>query len=158
MRDVLLPAMLLCISSGLTIGLGKARWVPSVSAAAVAAAASAAIRWNAEIPAEGAFAAAWIATIASAAVILLGGRISRVLTLPMAVAVGAVMGLLGPDWRIPIVLAALPIVVIAARFVVARHWALAIKVVAGWLLAIATLNAALAMLPVTPGYLPDHLE
>jgi hypothetical protein len=48
--------------------------------------------------------------------------------------------------------------VIAARFVVARHWALAIKVVAGWLLAIATLNAALAMLPVTPGYLPDHLE
>nr|WP_294814147.1 hypothetical protein [uncultured Sphingomonas sp.] len=157
MRDILLPAMLLCVSSGLMIGLGKA-WVPSVSVAAVAAAASGAIRWSAEIPAEGAFAAAWIAIIASAAVILLGGRISRVLTLPMAVATGAVMGLLGPDWRIPIVFAALPIVVTVARFVVARHWALAIKVIAGWLLAIATLNASLSMLPVTPGYLPDHLE
>ncbi len=36
--------------------------------------------------------------------------------------------------------------------------ALAVKVVAGWLAAVAVLAATLQFLPVTPGYVPDHLE
>jgi len=36
--------------------------------------------------------------------------------------------------------------------------ALALKVVASWLIAIAVLAASLSFLPVTPGYQPDHLE
>lgn len=36
--------------------------------------------------------------------------------------------------------------------------ALALKVVASWLIAIAVLVASLSFLPVTPGYQPDHLE
>jgi hypothetical protein len=39
-----------------------------------------------------------------------------------------------------------------------RACALAVKVVVSWLVAIALLNAALHFLPVTPGYLPDHVE
>ncbi|HET6972107.1 MAG TPA: hypothetical protein VFH92_13350 [Phenylobacterium sp.] len=35
-------------------------------------------------------------------------------------------------------------------------WALAVG--ASWLIAIAALAAALPFLPVTPGYLPDHLD
>ena len=34
----------------------------------------------------------------------------------------------------------------------------AIKIVVGWLIAIVLLNAALRLMPVTPGYLPDHVE
>jgi hypothetical protein len=36
--------------------------------------------------------------------------------------------------------------------------ALALKVFASWLIAIAVLVASLSFLPVTPGYQPDHLE
>ena len=36
--------------------------------------------------------------------------------------------------------------------------ALALKVLASWLIAIAVLVASLSFLPVTPGYQPDHLE
>jgi hypothetical protein len=39
-----------------------------------------------------------------------------------------------------------------------RNSALVLKVVSSWLLAIATLLAVLQCLPVTPGYLPDHVE
>lgn len=35
---------------------------------------------------------------------------------------------------------------------------IAAKVMSSWLIAIAVLAAALPYLPVTPGYLPDHLE
>ena len=37
-----------------------------------------------------------------------------------------------------------------------RKWIL--KVVASWLIAIAVLSALLHVLPVTPGYMADHLE
>lgn len=39
-----------------------------------------------------------------------------------------------------------------------RGAAVAVKVACSWLLAVAVLAATLAWLPVTPGYLPDHLE
>jgi hypothetical protein len=39
-----------------------------------------------------------------------------------------------------------------------RGLRLAVKVVVSWLIAIALLNAVLRLLPVTPGYLPDHVE
>jgi hypothetical protein len=35
---------------------------------------------------------------------------------------------------------------------------LAPRIVSSWLIAVALLAATLQMLPVTPGYLPDHLE
>jgi len=35
---------------------------------------------------------------------------------------------------------------------------IAIGVIASWLLAITVLEATLHFLPVTPGYMPDHLE
>jgi hypothetical protein len=39
-----------------------------------------------------------------------------------------------------------------------RHLALLLEVAASWLLAIAALLAILQCLPVTQGYLPDHVE
>ena len=53
----------------------------------------------------------------------------------------------------PAVLLLLP-----AAWLMARRASIAVKVASSWLMAIAILAAALAFLPVTPGYLPDHLE
>jgi hypothetical protein len=39
-----------------------------------------------------------------------------------------------------------------------RRVVIALKVVASWVMAIMVLAALLRVLPVTPGYLPDHLE
>jgi hypothetical protein len=46
----------------------------------------------------------------------------------------------------------------AARFVVDRRLSIALRVVASWLIAVAVLGVALHLLPVTPGYIADHLE
>jgi hypothetical protein len=45
-----------------------------------------------------------------------------------------------------------------AEFVVYWPAPIIVKVVASWLIAVAILAATLQFLPVTPGYLPDHLD
>jgi hypothetical protein len=55
----------------------------------------------------------------------------------------------------------LPLIAIAASHasrVVGQRVPIAPKVVSSWLIAVALLAATLQVLPVTPGYLPDHLE
>jgi hypothetical protein len=39
-----------------------------------------------------------------------------------------------------------------------RRVLIALRVVASWLIAVAMLGAMLQFLPVTPGYMPDHME
>jgi hypothetical protein len=57
-------------------------------------------------------------------------------------------------------LKALPCVLIflPASWVAGRYGSIPVKVVSSWVIAVAVLAAALQLLPVTPGYLPDHLE
>jgi hypothetical protein len=57
-------------------------------------------------------------------------------------------------------LKALPcvLIVLPATWVVSRHGSIPVKVISSWVIAIAILAAALQLLPVTPGYLPDHME
>jgi hypothetical protein len=52
-----------------------------------------------------------------------------------------------------VVLALLP-----AAWIVDRRVLIALRVVASWLIAVAMLGAMLQFLPVTLGYMPDHLE
>jgi hypothetical protein len=70
---------------------------------------------------------------------------------------GAVIALGGsrPDLLIalPCVLALFP-----AALAIGLRATIAVKVVASWLIAIAVLAATLQFLPVTPGYMPDHLD
>jgi hypothetical protein len=63
----------------------------------------------------------------------------------------------GSRWDL---LEALPCVLIflPAAWLDARFGPLPIKVVSSWVIVIAVLAATLQLLPVTPGYLPDHLE
>jgi hypothetical protein len=50
------------------------------------------------------------------------------------------------------------LLVFPAAFVVDWRAPIIVKVVASWLIAVAILAATLQFLPVTPGYLPDHLD
>ena len=69
---------------------------------------------------------------------------------------GAVTAIAGSDRDL---LRALPVALLAfpAGWLVAHRGALAIKVLASWLIAVAILVAALPMVP-TPGYVQDHME
>jgi hypothetical protein len=106
---------------------------------------------------ERAHLACWIAIVACSASVHLppfGSSIAFVL----AVAAGASAGVITRDSS---TLALLPVVAVAALIaarVLARPLPVATKVVSSWLIAVALLAATLQMLPVTPGYLPDHLE
>jgi hypothetical protein len=52
-----------------------------------------------------------------------------------------------------LVLARLP-----AAWIVDRRVLIALRIVASWLIAVAMLGALLQFLPVTPGYMADHME
>jgi hypothetical protein len=110
---------------------------------------------------DGVFLAAWMSLVATAGSVHLPRRLRGALTLPLAanagVWAGGLIALAGAPGdffaALPCALLALP----AARLAETRA-AIALKVVASWLIAVAGLAALLAFLPVTPGYLPDHLD
>jgi hypothetical protein len=110
---------------------------------------------------DGVFIACWAGVVASAASVHLPARLQRAMALPLSanagVWAGGVIALAGAPGdlikALPWVLLALP----AARLADTRA-SIALKVVASWLIAVATLAALLPFLPVTPGYLPDHLD
>jgi hypothetical protein len=49
-------------------------------------------------------------------------------------------------------------VLLAASWIGHRHLSFLLRVVSSWLLAVTALLTILQCLPVTPGYLPDHVE
>jgi len=157
MRDPGLLVMVLATGAGLVLGpqRGKAAFagasgailamlVPSVFAIAP----STGTVWS----------AAWVVVAAMALATWLP-RPGVALPISLACSAGAVTGSLSATVPNLIAFVAILALAIVLTAVVARRgWALAPKVAAGWLLAIAALNATLAVLPVTPGYLPDHME
>ncbi|HTB86963.1 MAG TPA: hypothetical protein VK743_03395 [Steroidobacteraceae bacterium] len=110
---------------------------------------------------EGVFFACWISVIATAASVHLGRGLKTwaaiALSLNAAVWASAVVSLSGSKLDL---LKALPCVLIflPAAWVVSRYASIPVKVVSSWVIAVAVLAATLQLLPVTPGYLPDHLE
>jgi glucan phosphoethanolaminetransferase (alkaline phosphatase superfamily) len=84
-------------------------------------------------------------------------RWALVLSLNAGVWSGAVVALAGSRLDL---LKALPCVLVflPAAWIVGRRAPIVVKVVSSWLIAVAVLAATLQFLPVTPGYLPDHME
>jgi hypothetical protein len=110
---------------------------------------------------EGVFLGCWLAVIATAASVHLAGGLGSfaavVLSVDAGVWASAVVSVSGSRLDL---LRALPCLLIVwpASWVVRRHESVAVKVVASWLMAVAVLAITLRLLPITPGYLPDHLE
>jgi hypothetical protein len=110
---------------------------------------------------EGIFLGCWISVITTAACVHLIRGLSQWAAVTLSVNTGiwatAVISLSGPRLDL---LRALPWVLIffPATWIAARHGPIPVKVVSSWVIAIAVLAATLQLLPVTPGYLPDHME
>jgi hypothetical protein len=110
---------------------------------------------------DGVFLACWMTVVATAASLHLPPRLQRALALPLSVNAGVwaggVIALAGGPGdlivALPWALLALP-----GAWLADTRAAIALKVVASWLIAVAALAALLPFLPVTPGYLPDHLD
>jgi hypothetical protein len=107
------------------------------------------------------FLGCWISVIATAGSVHLGRglspRAALALSLNAGVWASAVVCLSGSRLDL---LKALPCVLILfpASWVVGRQASIPVKVVSSWVIAVAVLAATLQFLPVTPGYLPDHME
>jgi hypothetical protein len=112
--------------------------------------------WNASVNF-----ACWIAIVACGSSLHFpkarGARVAVALAVVAAAAGGAAVHLANArttGWLLPVI----PMTTCALSEIAARRVPLAPKVVSSWLIAIALLAATLQLLPVTPGYLPDHLE
>lgn len=161
MRGGALPPALLCAAVGLALAFAPRRaWVPSLVTLTMTTAVLAAL----PIPSEwleGVFLGCWASVGATAVMV----HLPRGMTPSGAVGLsfnaglwsGAEIVLAGS--RLDIVKAvACVLLLFPAAFVVDWRAPIMVKVVASWLVAVAILAAALQFLPVTPGYLPDHLD
>ena len=110
---------------------------------------------------EGIFLGLWISVIATAASVHLVRGLSPHGALLLSVNAGvwasAVVCVSGS--RVDL-LRALPCLLsfLPASWVVSRQHSIPVKVLSSWVIAVAVLAATVQLLPVTPGYLPDHLE
>ena len=161
MRGAVLPAALLCMALGLTLAFSPQRaWLASI-ALLVTSAISVVLTTVPLSWVEGVFLGCWISIAATAAAVHVPKGLTRsaaaALSINAGIWVGAVTALSGPRFNLvktlPCVLALLP-----AAFIIGRRAPIVVKVVASWLVAVAILAGTLQLLPVTPGYLPDHLE
>ncbi len=156
-----MPAALLCAASGLALSFAPKRMgVTGLGTIAVAAIFSATLPWPGSWI-DAAFFGCWISlAVTAAAVHLPGGPGERAaigLSLNVGIWSGAVIALAGTAVDLAPALTAMFVMLPATRFI-ARGMGIAVKIASSWLIAIALLAATLQMLPVTPGYLPDHLE
>jgi hypothetical protein len=159
-RGVALPTALLFAALGLSLGSAvRNAWAP----AAIALLAGLACAWFPVRPewTDGIYLACWSSAIVTAASVHLVGGPPRWLAVVLAMNAGIWAGAVAhlADSRTTLLLS-LPsaLVALPSAWAVRRRASIAIRIVASWIVAIAVLEAALQWLPVTPGYLPDHLE
>jgi hypothetical protein len=161
MRGGIVPPALLFLALGLALAFTPRRALgPSLLALLATLVASAFVRvpqtWL-----EGAFFACWASVIVTAASVHLGSGLKPwaavALSINAALWASTVVSLSGTRLDL---LKALPFVLIflPARWGVRKYASIPVKVVSSWLIAVAVLAATLQVLPVTPGYIPDHME
>jgi hypothetical protein len=161
MRGGVVPPALLFAALGLALAFAPRRaWAPSLLALITTLGAFSFVpvpqAWL-----EGVFLSCWISVVVTAASVhLIRGvspRAALALSLNAGIWASAVVSLSGSRLDL---LKALPCVLIflPASWVVRRYASVPVKVLSSWVIAIAVLAATLQLLPVTPGYLPDHME
>jgi hypothetical protein len=161
MNDGLLPALLLCATLGLALA-----FVPRMTALVGLLALAATTAATAFAPLHGdghaiAFAGCWASLVACAAALhaprVRLARCALALSVNAGAWAGAALAVTHASRELPVALSG-ALAVLPAAWLVGRRTAIVPKVVASWLVAVALLAATLQCLPVTPGYLPDHLE
>ena len=151
---------LLCVALGLMLSfVARKTMLIGLAALAAAGVAAAALPGGAAIGLPNAVIACATSAALTALCIHLPERAGRAAAVPLSANAGFWCGLLAGQmlpWQMPLL--ALPIAVaLAGRWLIARGWPIVLKVLSGWLIAIAILAAALPLI-TTPGYVPDHME
>ena len=161
MRGGALPPAILCAALGLALASADRRyWGLGVVAVVITAGAGAWIPLPARFT-DGVFLGCWSSTALNALRVHLVRPWRRpsmlLLCSNTGIWAGAVISNAGQRadflWAIPCMLTLLP-----AAWAIRRGGSIAVKVVSSWLVAVAILAAVLQFLPVTPGYLPDHMD
>lgn len=161
MRGGVLAAALLCAALGIALAFAPARSRPACLVLLMASSATA-FALGAPASLSGAvFLVGWLSVMACAASVHLPkglpAALAILLSIDAGLCAGALIALEGRGLDLPLAWCGAGTLALSA---LAVRWRLAIaaKVASSWLIAIAVLAAALPFLPVTPGYLPDHLE
>jgi hypothetical protein len=161
MRSGTFPAALLFAALGLVLVFAPRRARVSSSLALIASLAAALLLPVPERWLDLVFFGCWASVVATAAPVFFSATlrpgVATALSLNAGFWAGVVSSLSGSQldllYTLPCVFIWLP-----ASLVVSRHGSLPVKVASSWIVVIAVLAATLQLLPVTPGYLPDHLE
>ncbi len=161
MRGGVPAAMLLCAAFGVALAFAPRRAWPAGMALAIAANIGGYAIGLPQAATGAVFLCAWLSVIACAASVHLPHglppRLAWLLAADAGLWSGATASLEGRWHDLPAIWTCM-LTVLPAALAVRWRVPVAAKVMASWLIAIAVLAAALPYLPVTPGYLPDHLE
>ena len=161
MRGGVLPPALLFSALGLALTFtARGIWVPSLLALVASLVVGTYLPLS-QYWLETIFLGCWISAIATAASVHLRGGLHPRAAVALSVNAGfwggAVSVISGTRLdlldALPCVLLLLP-----ASWLASRYSSIPAKVISSWIIVIAALAATLQMLPVTPGYMPDHLE
>lgn len=155
-----LPLLLLCATIGLLLSYASLR--AACLGFASLAATSVIVSLLALPPrlTTALFAGLWLSIILIAALTYLPRDVAARWAIPLATVGGLwVGGLASVSGRKSDLALVLPITLlwVPGRWIVGRGHGLAVKIVASWMIAIATLSLFVSMTP-TPGYQPDHME
>jgi len=115
------------------------------------------------LPTKVAFAGCWISLIVTAMLVYFpqGLRPWRGIAPLLAANAGFWAGeviVAEGDWRDALQVVPVVLLIVPAAFCVGRGWALPVRIVTSWLLAVALLVGSIPYLVVHPGYEPDHKE
>lgn len=161
MRGGALPPALVSVALGLALAFAPRRvWRPSLLTFTVTATSLA----IAPVPRgwlDWVFLGCWLSVAVSAATVHLPDGLRPRWALAASFNAGfwsgAVIALAGSCLDL---LKALPcvLVLVPAGLLIGLRATIVVKVISSWLIAMAALAATLQFLPVTPGYMPDHLD
>jgi len=159
MNGGLVPLLLLSATIGLMLAFvpGRSAWF-ALAAFAVAALAGLAIPLG--LSPQIIFTALWLSAIVAAILVYVPVARWSVAVLPLCLNAGFWLGasaaLTGN--HAALALGLLPVLIaIPARWFTHRKFDIVIKVIASWMIAIASLSLFVSLIP-TPGYKPDHME
>ena len=160
MNSGILPLLLIFATLGLALALAPQRAaLISLAAMAVAALAVSLVPFS-SAASDAIFRGLWVSVILTAALTYVPRDPANRLLLPAAINAGCWAGAFaGVSAQRANLLAALALslLFIPARWFTLRGYHVVIKVVASWMIAIASLSMFVSFMP-TPGYKPDHME
>jgi len=160
MNGGIVPSLLVCVTIGLLLSFTTGRVAWFAIAAMIATAAISAMFSLPQSLATAIFVGVWATIIVAAALTYFPPTMAQRWALPIAAIAGVGIGSLGSlsGRKVDLVLAIpISLLFVSGRWVVARGYGLANKIVASWMIAIAMLSAFVSLTP-TPGYKPDHME